>query len=1035
MPRTTKCENHDELLALSISQACASCVFDEDEDLIHDKVTIMVQQSSGVNEFVYRILHFSGARDGVQVGVQNARMDDEANALEALANTLTLLTENPYDISLHAQNVRLARATEMEDQLEAALDMVKTFWAAGDYVWIPLIDIKVKAADLKSAEGLQEILKLFERAEEDYLSIQLLKKHVNFIIQQHKQFQEDGTRPEELGELFSTQWTLDEMQKVVEHGIGHLTESQELWDLQREYIMELLESASGDEKSAPWLSPTPQRTHINYDETFQAYSSFTTNYKPPDQYESLLVQASKSRGLAVKVWQRREESESALAKAKFSLEAYAYYIAAERRTKKPDAFVLTTLYERAIAEADKRRWQGKAVAEEALRSFWAGYLDFLRFTDVEDEIQLKTLKRATRSVPGSGEMWARYIRFLERTGSDDADSEELIKGVYENASSIPIVSSNVEELVPLVLAMASSERRRLDSASEEEQEQIFNHIVSVLTDGIAKVHKASRQGDARLRLEKFFSALCTEVADASAHAVIMWEDATKFYKTSYLAWTAYTELLIKQHLYDDARKVFRDIAMKNLDWPEAIWEAWISFEQLHGSVEQLEDCLDRVNRAREQINARRAKEAEKAAYEAMQVAAEQQAATIPVQDVVQRNGTAHPETYEETTMEVDAEATHTGEEHASGKRKAEDEGHAEGSKKARVGYDRENSTVFVADLPANTAEDDLKAVFKDCGPVREIKLTQLPGSLVATVEFMDRESVPAALTKDKKRIHDHEIAVHLAWKSTLYVTNFPEDADDTFIRELFGKASLFLLIIIKKFKSTRRFCYVQYTSPSAAQAALALHGQELAPGLAMSVFVSNPERRKERTDADANDREVYVAGLSRFVTKEELERLFKTYGPVKEVRMALDDKGQPKGFAFVEFEHEEDAQASLAANNHELKKRRIAVTLADTRRSKRGPGRSVEARGRSVRLRNLPSGTQEGLLQQALEKVARVKRVEVFLDKNEAVAELESPAEASKLLLHPEPIVFSGNTLQLSEESLEAGPARNAAPAGGLTEP
>ena len=40
-------------------------------------------------------------------------MDDEANALEALANTLTLLTENPYDISLHAQNVRLARATEM----------------------------------------------------------------------------------------------------------------------------------------------------------------------------------------------------------------------------------------------------------------------------------------------------------------------------------------------------------------------------------------------------------------------------------------------------------------------------------------------------------------------------------------------------------------------------------------------------------------------------------------------------------------------------------------------------------------------------------------------------------------------------------------------------------------------------------------------------------------------------------------------------------------------------------------------------------
>lgn len=60
-------------------------------------------------------------------------------------------------------------------------------------------------------------------------------------------------------------------------------------------------------------------------------------------------------------------------------------------------------------------------------------------------------------------------------------------------------------------------------------------------------------------------------------------------------------------MYDDVRKVYRDVAMKNLDWPEAIWEAWIAFEQLHGSVEQLEDCMDRVERARGQVNARRAK--------------------------------------------------------------------------------------------------------------------------------------------------------------------------------------------------------------------------------------------------------------------------------------------------------------------------------------------------------------------------------------------------------------------------------------------
>ena len=47
-------------------------------------------------------------------------------------------------------------------------------------------------------------------------------------------------------------------------------------------------------------------------------------------------------------------------------------------------------------------------------------------------------------------------------------------------------------------------------------------------------------------------------------------------------------------------------------------------------------------------------------------------------------------------------------------------------------------------------------------------------------------------------------------------------------------------------------------------------------GRTLAVYISNPERRKERTDSDANEREVYVAGLSKLVTKEDLETLFKT---------------------------------------------------------------------------------------------------------------------------------------------------------------
>lgn len=63
-----------------------------------------------------------------------------------------------------------------------------------------------------------------------------------------------------------------------------------------------------------------------------------------------------------------------------------------------------------------------------------------------------------------------------------------------------------------------------------------------------------------------------------------------------------------KHLqFDEARKVFTDIHTKQLDWPEAIWEAWVSFEHLHGTLEEIESCLDKIEKAQYQTNARRAK--------------------------------------------------------------------------------------------------------------------------------------------------------------------------------------------------------------------------------------------------------------------------------------------------------------------------------------------------------------------------------------------------------------------------------------------
>lgn len=53
-----------------------------------------------------------------------------------------------------------------------------------------------------------------------------------------------------------------------------------------------------------WISFT------DIEESFQTYSSFTTNYLPPQEYESILISASKVRGQSMRNFDRRERLET-----------------------------------------------------------------------------------------------------------------------------------------------------------------------------------------------------------------------------------------------------------------------------------------------------------------------------------------------------------------------------------------------------------------------------------------------------------------------------------------------------------------------------------------------------------------------------------------------------------------------------------------------------------------------------------------------------------------------------------------------------
>jgi RNA recognition motif-containing protein len=90
------------------------------------------------------------------------------------------------------------------------------------------------------------------------------------------------------------------------------------------------------------------------------------------------------------------------------------------------------------------------------------------------------------------------------------------------------------------------------------------------------------------------------------------------------------------------------------------------------------------------------------------------------------------------------------------------------------------------------------------------------------------------------------------------------------------------------------------------------------------------------------DTKLYVGNLSYSVTEDELREMFAQAGSVTSVAVIKDrDTGQSKGFAFIEFSTQADAQKAISRfNGQKLGERTLTVNLARPKeeRSRSGGG-------------------------------------------------------------------------------------------------
>ncbi len=77
---------------------------------------------------------------------------------------------------------------------------------------------------------------------------------------------------------------------------------------------------------------------------------------------------------------------------------------------------------------------------------------------------------------------------------------------------------------------------------------------------------------------------------------------------------------------------------------------------------------------------------------------------------------------------------------------------------------------------------------------------------------------------------------------------------------------------------------------------------------------------------------IYVGNIAFNVTENEIRTTFSEYGPISDIKMVTDrETGVSRGFGFITFENQFDAESSLKLDNTDLSGRKIRVSMAKER--------------------------------------------------------------------------------------------------------
>ena len=534
-------------------------------------------------------------------------------------------------------------------------------------------------------------------------------------------------------EVCTWQQMLDVWRQGVRDTMWRMNDSHQLWDRYTDLLLQDLAISSSREGVSGLKAHFIERLqipHSTWEQTFQNFSNFMSSFDNAS-YEETMVHTSQLGNAAKALYSLREIHELNVHKAADSDDkdvewaAYANYIDFEfAQSRKKNAFsfeLVNALYQRATLRfpADANLWEGFAV-----------FLNDEIVTYSRSGISaIPVLERATKHCPWSGTLWSLYLLIAER---DNRSFPEMEQVKHKATSTGTLDAGGLEEVLKVHTAWCGFLRRRafMPDSTDEDQDVAEVGIRSAVEDmetlGRSKYGK-EYQGDPSFRLERIYIKYLTQCRN--------WQGARDVWKSLIPKQGDNHEFWIRYYLFElatwgklafseqernglgplkpsEATKVLRQALKRpKLDWPEKILEVFRFHCEDHEDAEELQSATVLIWKLRRTVSRRREREAAER-YKTAQLQAEQQPQMQ--HEVSMESATTHQSA--KRKREEDLEDTDAGaiKRNRQGAEEVETKTEAQNpSSVSALKRDRENATVVVKNLPAETSETRVRQYFRD----------------------------------------------------------------------------------------------------------------------------------------------------------------------------------------------------------------------------------------------------------------------------------------------------------------------------------